>query len=67
VADRKQVGQKSLLALPISVTFGSGLVFGLFRCILLVDWDTFCKWSDFNHIFAAVLSFVGMLFPKMGG
>lgn len=64
---RKQVGQKSLLAVPIRVSIGSCLVFGLFSCISLVDCGMFCELSDFNHIFAAVLSFVGTSFPGMDG
>lgn len=67
VTVRKQVGQKLLLAVPISVSSGSCLVFGLFRSISLVDWGMFCGLSDFNLIFAAVLSFVGAPFPRMGG
>lgn len=51
MAVRNQVGQKSLLAVPISVSIGSCLVFALFRCILLVDLDMFSESSDFNHIF----------------
>lgn len=64
---QKQVGQKSLLAVPISVSIGSCLVFGLFQCILLVDSDMFSESSDFNHIFSAVLSFGGAPFPRTDG
>lgn len=67
VAVRKQVGQKQLLALPISVSLGSCLVFGPFGCVSLVGWGVFCESSDFNHIFAAVLSYAGPPFPRMDG
>lgn len=64
---RKQVGQKSWLAVPISVSAGSCLVFGLFRCISPVGSGMLCESGDFNHFFAAELSFVGTPFPRMDG
>lgn len=67
MAVRKLVGQKSSLAVPISVSVGSCLVFGQFRCILLVDSDMFSESSGFNHIFSAVLSFGGTPFPRTDG
>lgn len=53
---RKQTGQKWLLVVPISVSVGSCLVFGLFRYIMLVDCGVLQELSDFSHILSAVLS-----------